>query len=137
MRAHDSVNFQNISADTANFALNGGAYVFDAVGNFNSGSATLQRLGPDGATFITAATALSAVGTSGSIALPPGTYKLLLPSLSVIRSGGLIRCFPSFWCDPAFPADGQLANRWRRFTWIDVDIPLFAREYQSTGRRMR
>jgi hypothetical protein len=90
MRAHDSVNFQNISADTANFVLTGGAYVLDANGNFNSGTVTLQRLGPDGATFITAATALSANGTSGSIALPPGVYKLAVASatalyVSVIR----------------------------------------------------
>lgn len=90
MRAHDSVNFQNITTDTASFSLAGGAYVFDAVGNFNSGSATLQRLGPDGSTFITAATALSAVGTSGSLALPPGIYKIAVASatglsVSVIR----------------------------------------------------
>lgn len=90
MRAHESVNFQNIAADTANFTLTGGAYVLDAVGNFNSGSVTLQRLGPDGATFFTAATALSAVGTSGSLALPPGIYKIAVAnatglSVSVIR----------------------------------------------------
>lgn len=90
MRAHESFNFQNISATTDSFMLQGGAYVLDAVGNFNGGSATLQRQGPDGATFITAATALSAVGTSGSLALPPGTYKIALAtatglSVSVIR----------------------------------------------------
>jgi hypothetical protein len=44
----------------------------------------LQRLGPDGATFITAATALSANGTSGSIALPPGVYKLAVASASAL-----------------------------------------------------
>lgn len=91
MRAHDSFNYSSpTAADSANFALQGGAYVLDAVANFNSGSITLQRLGPDGATFITAATALSAAGTSGSIALPPGVYKIAVASatalsVSVIR----------------------------------------------------
>lgn len=93
MRASESVNFQNISATPATFELKGGAYVLDAVGNFNSGTVTLQRLGPDGSTFITAATALSAVGTSGSLALPPGIYQILVASgtglsVSVIRIPG-------------------------------------------------
>lgn len=91
MRAHESYTFSSpTAADSPNFSLLGGAYVLDAVANFNSGTITLQRLGPDGATFITAATALSANGTSGSIALPPGVYKYAVASatalsVSVIR----------------------------------------------------
>lgn len=91
MRAHESFNYNSQTAVSSdNFPLLGGAYVLDAVANFNSGTITLQRLGPDGVTFITAATALSANGTSGSIALPPGVYKLLVASatalsVSVIR----------------------------------------------------
>lgn len=91
MRAHESFTHSSQTGTSSdNFSLQGGAYVLDAVANFNSGTITLQRLGPDGATFITAATALSANGTSGSIALPPGVYKLLVASttalsVSVIR----------------------------------------------------
>lgn len=85
MRAHESFNYSSpTAADSANFQLQGGAYVLDAVANFNSGSITLQRLGPDGTTFITAATALSANGSSGSIALPPGTYKILVASATAL-----------------------------------------------------
>jgi hypothetical protein len=91
MRAGESFSFSSPTvADSPSFSLTGGAYALDAVGNFNGGSVTLQRQGPDGATFITAATALSAVGTSGSLALPPGVYKIAVAgatgfSVSVIR----------------------------------------------------
>lgn len=85
MRAHDSFNYSSpTTADSDVFTLLGGAYVLDAVANFNSGTITLQRLGPDGATYITAATALSASGTSGSLALPPGKYKIAAASASAL-----------------------------------------------------
>lgn len=85
MRGHDGFSFNTpIVANSAQFQLNGGAYVLDVVANFNGGSVTLQRLGPDGATFITAATAVTANGTSGAIALPPGTYQLLVASATAL-----------------------------------------------------
>lgn len=94
MRSVDGYAFSSqTAANSPQFSLMGGAYAVDVVANFNSGTITLQRLGPDGATFITAATALSANGTSGSITLPAGTYQLLVASatalyVSVMRVSG-------------------------------------------------
>lgn len=77
MRSQEGFSYSSLgTANSDNFKLQGGAYVMDAIATWSSGSLTLQRLGPDGATFITAATALSADGTTGSIALPPGTYRI-------------------------------------------------------------
>jgi hypothetical protein len=85
MRAHgDGVNFQNIAATTAAFPLDGGCYALDVIATWNSGSVTLQRQGPDGATFITATTALSADGSSGAVALPKGIYRLLVTSATAV-----------------------------------------------------
>lgn len=81
MRASESFAYSSLTATSSDsFELKGGAYAMDAIATWNSGSITLQRRGPDGATFITAATALSADGTSGSIALPPGIYRFLVAS---------------------------------------------------------
>jgi hypothetical protein len=61
----------------AQFYLEGGKYWLAAVGTFNSASVTLQRVGPDGNTFVTAATALTAAGGNVSD-LPPGTYQVTI-----------------------------------------------------------
>ncbi len=85
MRAHgDGVNFQNISATPAVFPLDGGCYAIDVIATWNSGSVTLQRQGPDGATYLTATTALSADGTSGAVALPKGIYRLLVTTATAV-----------------------------------------------------
>ena len=77
MRALDGFSYSSLGvANSDEFVLAGGAYAMDAIATWNAGSLTLQRLGPDGNTFINAATALSADGTTGSIALPPGTYRI-------------------------------------------------------------
>ncbi len=79
MRAHgDGITFANISATPASFSLGGGVYVIDAIAAWGGGSVTLQRLGPDGGTYLTAVTALTADGVSAATALPPGTYRLLI-----------------------------------------------------------
>lgn len=78
MRAPDGFSYSSLgNANSDSFKLVGGAYAMDAIASWGGGSLTLQRLGPDGATFITAATALTADGTTGSLALPPGTYRIL------------------------------------------------------------
>ncbi len=59
------------------FQLAGGKYWLAAVGTFNSATVTLQRVGPDGNTFITAATGLTAAGGNTSD-LPPGTYQVTI-----------------------------------------------------------
>ncbi len=66
----------NISATTGTFILQGGKYAMDVIGT-SFGSVTLQRLGPDGSTYVTAATAVVANGAA-TLDLPPGLYKLAL-----------------------------------------------------------
>lgn len=68
--------FSNISSTTAAFTLSAGKYMIEIEGS-TFGTVTLQVLGPDGSTYLTAATAFSANGTA-SVDLPAGTYKLAL-----------------------------------------------------------
>lgn len=70
------VLFSNISANPAIFLLAGGSYALECIGS-TFGTVTLQVLGPDGTTYLTAATAFSTNGTS-IVSLPAGTYKLAL-----------------------------------------------------------
>lgn len=74
--AADAVKYSNIAATTAGFSLAGGKYCIDVIGS-TFGTVTLQRLGPDGTTEITAVTAFSANGTANAD-LPPGQYKLAI-----------------------------------------------------------
>lgn len=71
--APDPTTLVTSTSDT--FQLTGGKYWFSAVGTFNSGTITLQRIGPDGTTLVTVATALTANGGNTSD-LPPGTYQV-------------------------------------------------------------
>lgn len=66
-----------VTATSSQFQLCGGKYWFAGVGTFNSGTATLQRVGPDGNTMVTAATGLTASGDNTSD-LPPGTYQVTI-----------------------------------------------------------
>lgn len=84
MRALDGVHFSNISATPAAFNLRGGVYALDVIATWGGGSVTLSRLGPDGSTYLTAATALTANGTSGGVALPPGTYELIIATATAV-----------------------------------------------------
>lgn len=85
MRAQTNVPFRNISATTAAFELKGGAYTLDLVAT-GSGTVTLQRLGPDGSTYITAdpAAALTANGTTGAMALPQGLYRVNIATFTAV-----------------------------------------------------
>jgi hypothetical protein len=69
-------SFSNISVTSGAFVLYGGEYAVDVIGS-TFGTVTLQRLGPDGSTWLTALTAFAANGTANAD-LPPGTYKLAL-----------------------------------------------------------
>lgn len=84
MSQFQSVRFKAISATTQAFSLFGGVYVMDANATWGGGSVTLERLGADDATFIAATTALSADGTSGAVALPPGTYKFVVATATAL-----------------------------------------------------
>ena len=72
----ESKSFSNINATTASFPLVGGKYMLDAIGS-TFGTITLQKLGGDGSTWLTAATAISANGVA-TVDLAPGTYRVAL-----------------------------------------------------------
>lgn len=82
MRAGDSqfgapAAATGITSSSSQFTLVGGKYWFSAVGTFNSGTATVQRVGPDGNTLVNANTGLTAAG-SNTADLPPGTYQVTI-----------------------------------------------------------
>ncbi len=90
----DGQKFENISATTSPFTLVGGAYALDAVATWGGGNVTLQRLGPDGATWINAdatAISLTANGTSGAVALPGGSYRIAVTTATGVYAS-LNRC---------------------------------------------
>jgi hypothetical protein len=70
--------FSNISSTPAPFNLRGGSYGITAhSATWSAGSTTLQRLAPDGLTYVTVLTAFSADGYA-SVNLPAGTYELAI-----------------------------------------------------------
>ena len=73
----ESVTQSIASGNGPSFVLRGGQFWLAVVATFSAGSVTLQRLGPDGSTFLTAATAFSANGSETAY-LPPGTYRVAL-----------------------------------------------------------
>lgn len=75
--------FKNISATPAAFVLRGGNYGLTCHATWGGGSVTLQRLSPDGSTYVTVLTALSADGY-GNANLPSGTYQLLVATATAI-----------------------------------------------------
>jgi hypothetical protein len=81
----DSKEFSNISANTANFNLNGGYYMVAAVATFSAGSVELQMLGPDQSTWLSAPTALK-LSVAGTIAgyLPPGIYRFTIVTATAV-----------------------------------------------------
>lgn len=90
----DGATFSNISASTAPFQLAGGKYGVIVTANFAAygGQVTLQGIGPDGVTPITALASFSANGYA-TVDLSPGLYEFLLASpiavyASVWRIGG-------------------------------------------------
>lgn len=73
----ENVVFKNIAATPASFVLRGGNYGVTTHATWGGGSLTLQRLSPDGSTYVTVLTAFSADGYQ-NVNLPSGTYQLLL-----------------------------------------------------------
>lgn len=65
------------TASSAKFSIVGGKYWFSAVGTFNSGTATVQRVGPDGNTLVNVVTGLTTNGGNVND-LPPGTYQVTI-----------------------------------------------------------
>ena len=75
--------FKNISATPTSFTLRGGNYGVTAHATWGGGSVTLQRLSPDGSTYVTVMTAFSADGYANAN-LPSGTYRLLVATATAI-----------------------------------------------------
>jgi hypothetical protein len=78
-----TVTFTNIAATPASFALRAGLYGITSKGTWGGGSATLQRLAADNATYITVLTAITADGYA-TVQLPPGTYRLLIATATAV-----------------------------------------------------
>ena len=74
--ANDAKSFSNIGATTAPFTLAGGRYGVAVIG-LTFGTVTLEVLGPDGTTYLTALTAFSANGIQVAD-LSSGTYKVVI-----------------------------------------------------------
>lgn len=69
-----AVLLSNASATGNAVQWDGGTGLFSVVATFGGGSVTLQYLGPDGSTWLTAATALTANGVA-QVRLPPGRVR--------------------------------------------------------------
>lgn len=70
-------NFQNISTTTAPFTITGGGLFAVSVIGSTFGTVTLQALGPDDTTYLTALTAFSANGYATAY-LSPGQYRFAI-----------------------------------------------------------
>jgi len=78
-----TVTFSNIAATPASFVMRGGLYGVTSKGTWGGGSATLQRLAPDAATYVTVLTAIAADGYA-TVQLPPGIYRLLIAGATAV-----------------------------------------------------
>lgn len=76
-------SFSNISATTAGFTLRGGAYGITVHATFGGGNVVLQRLSPDGSTYVNVITALTADGYASSN-LPSGTYRIAVTTATAV-----------------------------------------------------
>lgn len=76
--AYNSVenkSFSNISATPASFTLRGGNYGVTCHATWGGGNVVLQRLSPDGTSYVSVITAMTADGYANNN-LPSGTYRL-------------------------------------------------------------
>ena len=77
----DGAGFANISATTAAFKLGGGRY--NAAAIIAGGTAKLQTLGPDGASWLSISTASDfAANGFATVDLAPGQYRFTLAGAS-------------------------------------------------------
>lgn len=85
MRAQESFTLLSNAAATGNPVTisNGGNYSLAVVAT-GSGNVTLQRLGPDGVTYITAATPVTATGITAVLGLAPGQYRAAVTTLTAV-----------------------------------------------------
>ena len=81
----DSISFSNIAATTDAFTLQGGKYAVASTATFGGGSVKLQRLGPDGSTYQSVASAsdFTAAGYT-ALDLPPGQYRFTIATATAV-----------------------------------------------------
>jgi hypothetical protein len=78
-----SFQFTNIAATTAGFVVKGGSYGLSVVATFGGGNVQLQLLGPDGSTWLSVGSAVTANGFA-SLTLPPGTYRIAITTATAV-----------------------------------------------------
>jgi hypothetical protein len=85
------ITWSNLSATPANFVLSvSGLYQFQVVASaWNSGSVTLNILGPDGSTFLSMA--VQSANGGELLYIQEGTYQLTIASATGV-SASLTRC---------------------------------------------
>lgn len=66
----------NFNSRVGPFRLTAGVYLLAVSGTFNSGSVSLQLLGPDGSTYLTVGSAVTSAGTAQPLYCPDGQYQL-------------------------------------------------------------
>lgn len=72
--------FKNVAATQGPFTLRGGNYGITASGTISS--VALQRLSPDGSTYVSVMTALTAAGYA-NVNAPSGTYQIAITGSGV------------------------------------------------------
>ena len=85
----NTYSLQNASATGGAFTLLGGKYMLKCVAT-GAGTVTLQTLGPDNATWLTAASAFTASGTEVAD-LPPGQYRWAVATFTAVYTCA-VRC---------------------------------------------
>lgn len=73
----DSTNDQVV------FRLRGGRYQLAAIGTWGGGSATFEQLGPDGSTYLTVGTAITANGTQ-VVEVPEGSFRWTIATATAV-----------------------------------------------------
>lgn len=103
--AYEAVSFSNIAASTAAFPLTlGGRYSVSVIATFGGGSVKLQKLGPDGSTFLDIQSPFNNAGTEVDLVistfsangtkdfvLAPGEYKFVIATATAVYIS-LARC---------------------------------------------
>lgn len=81
----DTYKASNISATTSGFPLKGGKYAVAAVATFGGGSVKLQRLGPDGSTYLSVSSTTDFTAAGHAVVdLAPGQYRFTIATASAV-----------------------------------------------------
>lgn len=83
MSATQTIQFSNISATTAAFALLGGTYGLTLSATFGGGNVQLQTLSLDGVTWINIGSAASA-NSVNDFTLTPGQYRFVVTTATAV-----------------------------------------------------